>query len=113
MKLIKELNEGFSGLSVIGSDGASDLFYEVKKAAVKAIVPVLKAGLKDKGNTWNTPGALNVAMILTEKFKDWGVEGFSELSKIAEKCLSILEDDKNWAKHAGFKKIISDLREMT
>ena len=112
MKLIKELNEGFSGLSVVDSDGAADLFYSVQKAAVKAIVPVLKEGLKDKGNEWNTPGPLNVAMILVEKFKDWDVEQFPELRKIAEKCLNVLEDDKAWAKHAGFKKIISKLQDM-
>lgn len=42
-------------------------------------------------------------MILTEKFKDWDVSEYPQLRKIAEKCLDILEDDKDWAKHAGFK----------
>lgn len=31
MKLIRELNEGFSGLSVVDSDGAADLFMMFKK----------------------------------------------------------------------------------
>ena len=62
---IKEgLNEGFMDFSVNGSDSASDLHFTALQATEKA----LRAGLKDKGNAYNTHGTLNVAMILVQKF---------------------------------------------
>lgn len=113
MKLLKELNEGVMDLSVGGSDSAADAWYVVQKAMMKAAVPALRAELKDKGNEFNTPGPLNVAMIITEKFKDLDVEESPELSKLIDEVISKLEaKDAPWRTERGYSKILSKLKSM-
>ena len=113
MKLIKELlTEGVMGLSVVGSDGASDTWYLAQKAMVKAAIPVLTKELKDKGNEYNTPGPLNVAMVLIEKFNQFDFSENPELLKLANTTLKLLQAGHGWEKQAGYKKIIAKLESL-
>ena len=92
MKVTELLNEGFSGFSVGASDTAADLYDTVGtalKTAKKRIeketggmappaavdtelceiaIKELRKGLKDEGNSYNTHGTLNVAMVMCEKY---------------------------------------------
>ena len=54
---------GYMGLDgITDSDNAADLQYMV----AKAMAAQLKKGLKEKGNTYNTSGPINVALIFEE-----------------------------------------------
>ncbi len=95
MKIAELLTEGFMSFTVGGSDSAADLQSDVEKAvkaakaALKqktgsllpdkvinsklcdAAIEALKKGLKDPGNTYNTHGTLNVAMIMHEEWRQF------------------------------------------
>ena len=102
MSVLKELNglvnEGFSGLSVGGSDAASDAAY----AVIKAIVTELRRQLKDKGNQYNTDGVMNVAMIIGERLQDWA--GEEQLQTLAKEVHSKLEKS-DWKGEAGYAAV--------
>jgi hypothetical protein len=51
---------GFMDFSIQGSDAASDFAYD----AAEAVVAVCKRELKNKGNKYNTPGFINVALLI-------------------------------------------------
>ena len=53
---------GYIDLSVSGSDSAADDFWELQEVMAKT----LTKNLKDKGNEYNTCGAINVAMIFDQ-----------------------------------------------
>lgn len=82
-ELNKNINEGFMNYSVGGSDSAADLWSN----CIDKIVPVLKRGLKDRGNEYNTTGPQNVAMILIEKLKN-NIEELSDLKDLTIEALS-------------------------
>ena len=84
----KQLSEGFSGWTVDDSDNASDLWYHCQEAMeklevgtvldspklrlaaeAKALIPILKREMREKGNEYNTHGTLNVAMVALEHLK--------------------------------------------
>lgn len=91
----KNLKEGFVGFSVVESDSAWDLedsvAEDLKKAAarieketggmapraamdaelVEVAIKALRRGLKDRGNSYNTHGTLNVAMVMDERHKEF------------------------------------------
>jgi len=101
------LTEGFMDLSVVGSDSASNLMYEISSAAAG----VLKKGLKAKGNKYNTPGYLNVAMIITEYFAEQ--EWHEELHAVAK--LALAEMKKNeaaWNSNKDYWKILVSLEKF-
>ena len=110
---IKKLDEGVSDLSVVGSDGASDCWYSVKKEMLKAALPLLKKEMLDKGNEFNTSGAINVAMILVEKFQDMDVSEVPGYASLIDKLLNQLtKPNAPWSKIAGYKKLVSKLEDL-
>lgn len=105
------LNEGFMDFSVSGSDSAADLWYSVCNAAAKT----LKAGLRDKGNEYNTHGTLNVGMILVEKFKS--LDG--DLDKLGNEVKARLETEiekmsgtSNKSYVSAMKRVLTKLENM-
>jgi len=58
----KEIIMGYMDLTVSGSDTAADAAADMIYAMIKS----LKKSLKDPGNSYNTSGAVNVAMIFDE-----------------------------------------------
>jgi hypothetical protein len=82
---------GFMGLSVVESDEASDAFHQANKAIARS----LKAELRNKGNSHNTPGFFNVAMI----FDEFIIPGWCKveavpsdpLVKVAKETVSMLD----------------------
>lgn len=115
------LSEGFTDISVQGSDSASDLEYTVSKAVGKArrriesetgglapdvaieaelvdeIIEQLEIGLEDKGNAYNTHGTLNVAMVMDEyydtyrRFPAYRAFAKSVAVKLKSEALSMLK----------------------
>jgi len=65
---------GYTDITLGGSDGAADIYYSVREESKKAslkIIKILKRELKADHSCYNTQGATNVAMVLTEgDFKD-------------------------------------------
>lgn len=109
----KQLNEGVLDLTVVGSDGASDCWYFVKKEMLKVALPLLKKEMLDKGKKFNTTGAINVAMILVEKFKDMDVSDVPGYSSLIDKLLNQLtKPDAPWSKIAGYKRLVSKLEDL-
>ena len=108
MSVLKELNtlaEGFSGLTVGGSDSASDVAYNVTAAIVK----VLRQALKDKGNQYNTDGLMNVAMIIGERLQPWASE--DQLQKLAQEVRADLEVS-DWRGEAGYAAVMKRLNKF-
>lgn len=93
---IQKLSEGFMELTVNGSDTASDLQADVYEAIAK----VLKDALKNKGNQYNTPGYLNVAMILIEDFTNFKAVEFKAVAKEAYEMLKKHADEWSESKSA-------------
>ncbi len=88
LRKLAGITEGFYNLTVVGSDSASDLASE----AAGAMAKVLKKGMKDKGNEYNTPGYVNVAMILgnlPDMFKS-----NEELREIGQEALKMMNEKK-------------------
>jgi len=88
---IKFINEGFTDLSVNGSDTAWDCMYLIKKTICK----ILARELKQKGNNFNTEGFVNVAMILEEYFLSTKIFSKSdeEFVKIVKDCQEALGNE--------------------
>jgi hypothetical protein len=56
---------GYMGLDSWGdSDGAADLFSD----ATDAVIAVLRKGLEEEGNAYNTDGPVNVALVAEDMF---------------------------------------------
>jgi hypothetical protein len=126
--LIKQqFNEGFSDLSVGGSDTAWDCMYLIKQTICK----ILAKELKQKGNNFNTEGFVNVAMILEEYFKNTKIFSRSddEFVKIKGDCMEALGNelkrlfdlfakaDKNEKKHyrvfiIKYQRLIESLKKF-
>lgn len=115
---------GYMDLTVIGSDLAADLNHEVNSA----IARVLRRGLKEKGNDWNTSGSVNVGMWFNEvACKNKALFAHDEMRNVAAKTLDMLEkrelieaadkdqwdDESNRQYHSStYKKIALSLREF-
>ncbi len=79
---------GYFDLSVIGSDSAADLCYSVGNK----IADVLTKDLKDPGNSYNTDGITNVAMIFDEVIIDNKCFCYNDkLNDLASKVIKLLE----------------------
>jgi hypothetical protein len=78
---------GFMDLSIIGSDQAADSASVVVEAFAKA----LEKEFKEEANEWNTPGWLNVAMIIDEMCNHTMFLNNDRIQKLAKKCLVQLE----------------------
>jgi hypothetical protein len=77
---------GYMGLKHwVDSDMAADLAANAEKALVK----VLRKGLKEKGNEFNTPGPVNVALFLEATIKD--ADYSDDLSKLILDTIGLLE----------------------
>lgn len=83
---------GFMNLSVVGSDQASD---SASKAA-DAFAKQLEIEFKEKANEYNTPGPLNVAMIIVEMCNNSSFILNERMQKLAKKCLKYLEDTPSY-----------------
>jgi hypothetical protein len=92
------LTEGFVGLSVLDSDSAADAMSDL----VETIVKSLRAKLKNKGNEYNTPGYLNVAMIITEHFLSLKNAYSSEFHELVRDVIEQMESHRNdWMPEQG------------
>lgn len=97
------LTEGFHNLTVHGSDNADDEFQELTATVIKS----LRKHLKDPSKTaevagnYNTPGYLNVAMIMTEKLE--GFRANTEMKKLAQEVSAILEENKEHWQKSGLR----------
>lgn len=78
---------GFMDLSVGGSDNAADS----ASNAVEAFAKQLETEYQEPGNAYNTPGFINVAMIINEMCQDdmWAYN--ERLQKLAAKCMKKLK----------------------
>lgn len=77
---------GYMGLKHwVDSDSAADLTANAEKALVK----VLRKGLKEKGNEYNTPGPVNVALFLEATIKN--ADYNDDLSKLILDTIGLLE----------------------
>ena len=101
----KKVTEGFSGLTVGGSDAASDAAWNV----TKAIVTELRRQLKDKGNQYNTDGVMNVAMIIGERLQAWATE--EQLQTLAKEVHAKLEKS-DWVGEAGYTAVMRRLEKF-
>jgi len=79
---------GYFEMSLVGSDRASDLDAEIENAILTAAEKAVKMLRKQVGNfnesQWNTPGPVNVALILLESQRPYrkmlpDVTGYKEL----------------------------------
>lgn len=78
----QDLLEGFSGYTVNDSDSAADLF----DTMLSSIAKTLSKGMADKGNSYNTPGYINVAMIAKEYLKPFAGKNGS-LDAVVKKAI--------------------------
>lgn len=113
MFLLKELKEYITEFNLNDVDSAWDLNYKMQKIIIKNVVPLLETNLKQRGDKNNTPGCLNVAIILTEKFDDYDFTQFPQLQKLANKCLELLESNEELSKHRDFHKLTLKLRNLS
>ena len=90
-KLVKE---GFMGLSSWAeSDEAADVAYEVAITTAK----ILTKALKQKANEYNTPGYVNVALVLVSLSKS-SVFHTDEMRALAVTTLEMLKtNQRRWA----------------
>lgn len=99
LKDFLKLDEGFSSYTVNGSDTAADAFSNMCDAIAKS----LNATLKEKSSKFNTPGYVNVAMIVKEYLmpSKLGVD-HSEIRKVVKAAQALLvqngEDDPDQKK---------------
>lgn len=125
MKLA-DLHEGFMGFTVNDSDAAADLFYateEIVKAAkaklkketgrllpdnvvnmkmAEVAIEKLRKHIDDDNGGYNTHGALNIAMIMHEHFKEFrSVKAWKRFAgEVAEKLES--QVDKRYSTKAEY-----------
>lgn len=78
---------GFMGLSVIGSDMAADSASKV----VDAVAKQLAIEFKEEGNEYNTPGPLNVAMIIVEMCDHTMYHTNDNMQALAKECYEWLK----------------------
>jgi hypothetical protein len=79
---------GFMNLSVVGSDHAADS----ASLAVDAFAVALEKEFLVKGNEYNTPGPLNVSMIISEMCCDHTMFLTNDrLQTLANKCMTYLK----------------------
>jgi hypothetical protein len=99
---------GFSDVSVEGSDLAADLALEVGKSITK----VLLCGLKERGNSYNTSGAINVALILDELMGPHWLSYVPEnFEGLLEEVLTGLEDElKDKELSSDYRRAIKTLK---
>ena len=82
-----QLDEGFSDYSVMGSDEASNALHEMAAVMAKS----LKKELKNKSSEYNTPGPVNVAMIINEYLQKF--KGIDEIASVAKDTAKALEEE--------------------
>ena len=92
---------GYMGLEKVGeSDNASDLRYVCELAFIKE----LNIGLKDKANFCNTPGFINVALIIEsgvlDKFESYVVQEKLEHKKLIAGLEKLVKDSDKKKKDA-------------
>lgn len=79
---------GFMDLTVCGSGQAADSAYN----AVRVFAAQLEKEFEEPANSYNTPGPLNVAMIITEMCgHHFMFTGNDKMQALAKKCLAYLE----------------------
>ena len=88
------LKEGFMGLSSWAeSDEAADVAYEVAITTAK----ILTKALKQKANEYNTPGYVNVALVLVSLATS-SVFRQDEIQRVAKITLEMLKtNQRRWA----------------
>ncbi len=105
---------GYMGLESVGlSDNASDLAYSVFGAMTKK----LAKGLKEKGNEYNTPGFVNIALFVEQYLKPDKYYGNDELYEIIEKAKGMLEEqietmDGEWPNENNRKYHLKSYKRM-
>lgn len=86
---------GYIDITIGGSDAAADAHADIRvpfeKAAAKAIKS-LRRELKDVHNCFNTPGPVNVAMILTESKIDFPLRLSREYPDLLEETHTALKE---------------------
>jgi hypothetical protein len=112
---------GYMGLKHWGeSDMAADLAHHAEQSLVK----VLRKGLKEKGNEYNTPGPINVALFLEATIKDAHYN--DELSRLILDTIELLEkliaktkrekwnDDSNKQMHMrAYRRMVRNLKKIS
>lgn len=83
---------GFMDLSVGGSDNAADS----ASNCVDAFAKQLAIEFKEEANCYNTPGPLNVAMIIVEMCDHSSFILNDNMQKLAAKCLEWLEKNPKY-----------------
>lgn len=148
MKIREILNEGFSGFTVVQSDEASDLLFALQDAAeeqeskirkkvgdvapdsvidhevCKHLIKLMRKKFEVKGNAYNTPGILNVAMIVLESLttpstgdnalmKYTKFNSFKEfIGEVVDRLEIELEKGYNDSFIKGAKKVLDALKEQ-
>ncbi len=87
------LSEGFMGYSVVDSDTAADLWHDCKKTdgSGEAVAACLTKGANYKNNEYNTPGWINAAMVMTEKYMKLA-QSSPKMGALAKKLAEHIED---------------------
>lgn len=86
---------GYMGLEcVCDSDAASDLSHFVFLGMIKT----LRKGLKEKGNSFNTSGPVNVALFIEENLKPSKFIYDHEMAKLAQDTKAKLEIQIKYSK---------------
>jgi hypothetical protein len=96
---------GFMDLSVVGSDQAADS----ASLAVDAFTVALEKEFGVEGNNYNTPGPLNVSMIISEMCSNHTmfVSNY-RLQVLAKKCMTYLKKTPKYGDStASIKKSIA------
>jgi hypothetical protein len=108
---------GYFGLRNYGeSDSASDLASE----ALEKFLKVLKKGIKDKGNEFNTNGITNCALIIEAFFSrnkkiylnDDFIEFILKLKEMLEKQIEEFKKDDTWSDEDNKKFHIKEHKRM-
>lgn len=105
---------GYTDLSVGGSDTASDLACSM----VSAMVQVLRSELKEPHNEFNTPGVLNVAMVLEElvfQFEEYDHKDLTLLVKDTLEGMQLLRkksQNSKWKSEKNKQEHISEFDEL-
>lgn len=98
---------GYWEISIPGSDTASDLNFSVaecikEKRSLTAVLNLLRKELAEENSEWNTPGFVNVALVLTQgsalalcvrPTKPY-LQLLEDVYKMMEKAIAIASDKK-------------------
>lgn len=113
LKKKKPLAEGVMDINDIdGSDSAADLWSDAHGASLAALVKVLKRGMRDRGNSYNTPGFINVALIIAEKLSVEDIDNNHELEKLVSDCYEELVKNNDWSHLKGYKKLVKKITQL-